>query len=118
MLSRKRHQRNGDVASDGKEGKRKNKKTVTIETEANGGAQPSVSSSNGIGSNVLSQTLHNTKQALKSSLSSLFSSNRNNDLDSEFNLMGYPLELKNAKLQKNKWMLLSVRKHSTARVST
>lgn len=110
MMKRRRGTRNGDCTpGDGiKDAQRKrNRKSVTIDTDANGYVQAAAVAS---GSNVLSQTIHTTKLALKSSLShfNLFSSGRNNDLDSEFNLMGYPLELKGVKLNKNKWMLFSV----------
>lgn len=108
LMKRRRSARNGDCPIDGgREGRKKNRKTVTIDTGVNGCIQTSTAAS---GSNVLSQTIHTTKLALKSSLShfNLFSSGRNNDLDSEFNLMGYPLELKGVKLNKNKWMLFSM----------
>lgn len=110
LMKRRRGVRNGDVNNmEVKDGKKRNRRTVTIDNDANGCAQASCSATNP-SSNVFSQTINNTKLALKSSLShfNLFSSGRNNDLDTDFNLMGYPLELKGVKLYKNKWMLFSM----------
>lgn len=108
--TRRRVTRNGNLIPNGNDEHRKKGKNFHADNDGNNCVEPSTSTGGLNNSNMLSQTIQTTKLALKSSLShfNLFSSGRGGDFSSEFNLMGYPLELKGVKLHSNKWMLFSM----------